>query len=428
MTFASCDKAGDYFVVISDPNTISDMPEYKGQKLYGYGVLHVSQRDHFVGQEYTSHNGDYAWRQKWNNGVYAPWIVALSSSRVPTAADVGAVPFSGGKLTGELISDNPDNYRISYGDYGVYMRNDGASFYTLLTNKGEPYGSYNALRPFRIHLKSGDVQMSQNVEVDGILSEKGNRVYSPNNKPAAVDIGAITKKDADNNYVRQGLSGVIYQKDDLPWNSPTGVYLKDNATYSSLIWHMGANTGSASAAQFYFDFANGGIKYRSSRDNFGFEKPWARIYSDQDKPTADDIGALSLNEIVGIPMPWPQATAPSGWLKCNGQAFDKNTYPILGQAYPSGILPDLRGEFIRGWDDGRGVDTERTLLSSQQYALQAHTHPAGTYNQGSGTPIYAGVGMPAGGDVVFSKTRENENSANETRPRNISFNYIVRAA
>ncbi|WP_420065587.1 hypothetical protein [Pectobacterium colocasium] len=90
MTFASCNKAGDYFVVISDPNTISDMPEYKGQKLYGYGVLHVSQRDHFVGQEYTSHNGDYAWRQKWNDGVYAPWVVALSSSRVPTAADVGA--------------------------------------------------------------------------------------------------------------------------------------------------------------------------------------------------------------------------------------------------------------------------------------------------------------------------------------------------
>nr|WP_249643026.1 hypothetical protein [Pectobacterium carotovorum] len=92
VTFSSCDKAGDYFVAISDPNTVSDMPTYKGQKLYGYGVLHISQHDHFVGQEYTSHNGDYAWRQKWNDGVYAPWVVALSSSRVPTAADVGALP------------------------------------------------------------------------------------------------------------------------------------------------------------------------------------------------------------------------------------------------------------------------------------------------------------------------------------------------
>ncbi|MDX6914377.1 hypothetical protein R9X49_04590 [Pectobacterium carotovorum] len=90
MTFANCDKSGDYVVMITDPNTVSDMPTYKGQKLYGYGVLHVSRRDNFVGQEYINHSGDYAWRQKWDDGVYAPWVIALSSSRVPTATDVGA--------------------------------------------------------------------------------------------------------------------------------------------------------------------------------------------------------------------------------------------------------------------------------------------------------------------------------------------------
>ncbi|MCA6982554.1 hypothetical protein [Pectobacterium brasiliense] len=90
MTFANCDKAGDYVVMITDPSTVPDMPTYKGQKLYGYGVLHVSRRDNFVGQEYINHSGDYAWRQKWDDGVYAPWVIALSSSRVPTATDVGA--------------------------------------------------------------------------------------------------------------------------------------------------------------------------------------------------------------------------------------------------------------------------------------------------------------------------------------------------
>ncbi|SLM63443.1 Phage tail fiber protein [Dickeya aquatica] len=49
----------------------------------------------------------------------------------------------------------------------------------------------------------------------------------------------------------------------------------------------------------------------------------------------------------------------AGWLKCNGQAFDKTLYPKLARAYPAGVLPDLRGEFIRGWDDGRGVDAGR---------------------------------------------------------------------
>ncbi|MCL6406662.1 phage tail protein, partial [Dickeya dadantii] len=65
---------------------------------------------------------------------------------------------------------------------------------------------------------------------------------------------------------------------------------------------------------------------------------------------------LKSADLAGIPLPWPQATPPAGWLKCNGQAFDKNAFPKLALAYPGGVLPDLRGEFIRGWDDGRGAD------------------------------------------------------------------------
>ncbi|WP_249531619.1 phage tail-collar fiber domain-containing protein, partial [Escherichia coli] len=69
---------------------------------------------------------------------------------------------------------------------------------------------------------------------------------------------------------------------------------------------------------------------------------------------------------VGVPVPWPSATPPTGWVKCNGAAFSAEEYPELAKAYPTNILPDLRGEFIRGWDDGRGVDSSRTLLSWQK--------------------------------------------------------------
>ena len=55
---------------------------------------------------------------------------------------------------------------------------------------------------------------------------------------------------------------------------------------------------------------------------------------------------------VGVPVPWPSATPPTGWLKCNGAAFSAEEYPELAKAYPANKLPDLRGEFIRGWDDG----------------------------------------------------------------------------
>ncbi|MDW9294787.1 phage tail protein, partial [Escherichia coli] len=77
---------------------------------------------------------------------------------------------------------------------------------------------------------------------------------------------------------------------------------------------------------------------------------------------------------VGVPVPWPSATPPKGWLKCNGAAFSAEEYPELAKAYPTNKLPDLRGEFIRGWDDGRGADSGRALLSSQTDQLQNHGH------------------------------------------------------
>ncbi|WP_250187118.1 phage tail protein [Escherichia coli] len=77
---------------------------------------------------------------------------------------------------------------------------------------------------------------------------------------------------------------------------------------------------------------------------------------------------------VGVPVPWPSATPPTGWLKCNGAAFSAEEYPELAKVYPTNKLPDLRGEFIRGWDDGRGVDNGRGLLTLQDGAIVSHNH------------------------------------------------------
>ncbi|EPG7578424.1 phage tail protein [Providencia rettgeri] len=86
---------------------------------------------------------------------------------------------------------------------------------------------------------------------------------------------------------------------------------------------------------------------------------------------------------VGSPIPWPLPAAPTGFLVCNGQAFNKTTYPLLASAYPSGSLPDLRAEFIRGLDYGRGVDANRTVLSTQGDAIRNITGEAGhSSNQG----------------------------------------------
>ncbi|EHE6749670.1 phage tail protein [Salmonella enterica subsp. enterica serovar Agona] len=156
---------------------------------------------------------------------------------------------------------------------------------------------------------------------------------------------------------------------------------------------------------------------------------------------------------VGFPLPWPQATPPSGWLKCNGATFDKVKYPKLATAYPSGVLPDLRGEFLRGWDDGRGVDSARNLLSKQGYATEDHAHGLPSRSSTvtdstvnfyfdetwttSGTDIIKwgntnDAGLPAPNYGTFKTFKQSVSSlgtsAAETRPRNVAFNYIVRAA
>ncbi|OWO84606.1 phage tail protein [Photorhabdus luminescens] len=139
------------------------------------------------------------------------------------------------------------------------------------------------------------------------------------------------------------------------------------------------------------------------------------------------------NVPVGAPIPWPLPHPPAGYFTCNGSAFSRSQYPKLAEAYPDGRLPDLRGEFIRGWDDGRGVDSGRILLSTQadntkriqltkglpdgQY-LSSYQGPVDTYR------------YPLGRDVLDSATATsiaNNTSGHETRPRNIAFNYIVKA-
>ncbi|WP_250666652.1 phage tail protein [Escherichia coli] len=76
---------------------------------------------------------------------------------------------------------------------------------------------------------------------------------------------------------------------------------------------------------------------------------------------------------VGVPVPWPSATPPTGWLKCNGAAFSAEEYPELAKAYPTNKLPDLRGEFIRGWDDG-AVLMQDVFIEHSDRMLEKHRH------------------------------------------------------
>ena len=135
---------------------------------------------------------------------------------------------------------------------------------------------------------------------------------------------------------------------------------------------------------------------------------------------------------VGVPVPWPSATPPTGWLKCNGAAFSAEEYPELAKAYPTNKLPDLRGEFIRGWDDGRGVDSSRGLLTSQDHLFASHWHWFDKYYALTGFDPTGGqfvVTADASGNLITANSISTVSvGGSETRPRNVAFNYIVRAA
>ncbi|EKY3223593.1 phage tail protein [Cronobacter dublinensis] len=150
---------------------------------------------------------------------------------------------------------------------------------------------------------------------------------------------------------------------------------------------------------------------------------------------------------VGVPVPWPTATAPAGWLKCNGAVFTAAQYPKLALAYPGLKLPDLRGEFIRGWDDGRGVDSGRAILSAQAASsvymgdsTLTYRCVAGLYNAINNDPEFM-RDILNGEEPTITKSGLQINSTSavldsamvpaatmSVRPRNIAFNYIVRAA
>ncbi|HBN7041586.1 TPA: tail fiber protein [Escherichia coli] len=195
------------------------------------------------------------------------------------------------------------------------------------------------------------------------------------------------------------------------------------------------------------------VEYLSRKNPFGDIKSDGTV-----KTALENLGLGEGSALpVGVPVPWPSATPPTGWLKCNGAAFSAEEYPELAKAYPTNKLPDLRGEFIRGWDDGRGMDTGRAILSAQGDAIRNIYGEFKTVNA-ENYSIWESVGSFKGAVVPLNPSTDNTyfsltNSmvtqrsdgevypkvigldasrivptANENRPRNIAFNYIVRAA
>jgi hypothetical protein len=120
---------------------------------------------------------------------------------------------------------------------------------------------------------------------------------------------------------------------------------------------------------------------------------------------------------VGTIVGWASSTAPTGWLECNGQST--SGYTALAALIGSNV-PDLRGEFVRGWDNSAGVDAGRALLSTQADEFESHNHTINSYTGGGG-PLGGHDGSAYNGSITTSSQ-----GGTETRPRNVALMYIIK--
>ena len=158
----------------------------------------------------------------------------------------------------------------------------------------------------------------------------------------------------------------------VPWNAESGAYNVIRSADSYILVNFYTGVGSCPTLQMKANYRNGGLFYRSSRDGYGFEEDWAEVYTSKNLPPE--------SYPVGAPIPWPSDTVPSGYALMQGQTFDKSAYPKLAAAYPSGVIPDMRGWTIKG-----KPASGRAVLSQEQDGIKSHTHSASASSTDLGT-------------------------------------------
>ncbi|WP_371606496.1 phage tail protein [Escherichia coli] len=206
-----------------------------------------------------------------------------SSHQKPTPSDIGALPTTGGTISGPLS--------VTDGITGALKGN--ADTATKL-----------AAAP-----KINGVKFDGSADIN----------LTPEN------IGAFARRS----------TGAYADSDGaVPWNAESGAYNVTRSGNSYILVNFYTGVGSCRTLQMKAHYRNGGLFYRSSRDGYGFEEDWAEVYTSKNLPPE--------SYPVGAPIPWPSDTVPSGYALMQGQTFDKSAYPKLAAAYPSGVIPDIQ--------------------------------------------------------------------------------------
>ncbi|WP_073520572.1 prophage tail fiber N-terminal domain-containing protein [Escherichia coli] len=284
-----------------------------------------------------------------------------SSHQKPTPSDIGALPTTGGTVSGPLS--------VTGGLTGSL--NGNASTATKLQT-ARSIGGVVFDGSANINLPGVNTTGNQNTTGNAATATKLQTARKISGVPfdGSTDITLTAAHVAA--FARRATDTYADADGGVPWNAESGAYNVTRSGYTYILVNFYTGVGSCRTLQMKAHYRNGGLFYRSSRDGYGFEEGWAEVYTSKNLPPE--------SYPVGAPIPWPSDTVPSGYALMQGQTFDKSAYPKLAAAYPSGVIPDMRGWTIKG-----KPASGRAVLSQEQDGIKSHTHSASASSTDLGT-------------------------------------------
>lgn len=293
--------------------------------------------------------------------TYGVVYTMYSSHQKPTPSDIGALPTTGGTVSGPLS--------VTGGLTGSL--NGNASTATKLQT-ARSIGGVVFDGSANINLPGVNTTGNQNTTGNAATATKLQTARKISGVPfdGSTDITLTAAHVAA--FARRATDTYADADGGVPWNAESGAYNVTRSGDTYILVNFYTGVGSCRTLQMKAHYRNGGLFYRSSRDGYGFEEDWAEVYTSKNLPPE--------SYPVGAPIPWPSDTVPSGYALMQGQTFDKSAYPKLAAAYPSGVIPDMRGWTIKG-----KPASDRAVLSQEQDGIKSHTHSASVSSTDLGT-------------------------------------------
>ncbi|QXV78525.1 long tail fiber distal subunit with adhesin domain [Escherichia phage FelixPlatter] len=422
---------GNSFNASGDRNRETVFEVADGQGYYFYSQRVAPSGSETTGPVVTQFNGQVNARGSIiTDGSFK--VNGLSTLVGNVTMSNGLFVQGGSSITGQVkIGGTADALRIWNAEYGAIFRRSETALHIIPTPKdaGESGGISN-LRPLSISLNNGMVQMRHSVTLgdDGaggnmitvdndtkLVVVTSNSRISPNYR---MQVGQAAYIDAEcTDTVRPAGAGSFASQNNENVRAPFYMninrtdtstyvpilkqrYVQGNSCYSlgTLInggnfrvhYHEGGDGGSTGAIikDLGWEFnkngdfispkrvSAGGSVYLGTDGNItGGSGNFANLNSTIESLKTDIVSSYP----IGAPIPWPTDTPPDGYAIMEGQTFDKSAYPKLAMAYPSGVIPDMRGQTIKGKPSGRAV------LSAEADGVKAHSHSASASSTDLGT-------------------------------------------